>query len=147
MEIILLQDLKSLGKSGDTIKVKDGYANNYLIPKKLAVPYSKNAIKTVELKKKKELALAEKEKAKHITLAATLSKVSLNIAVEAGVNDLLFGSVTSESISNALRKENIQIDKKCITINEPINKLGVYTVEVKLHPEVKQDVRVWVVKK
>lgn len=147
MEIILLKDVKKIGKEGDVVKVKDGYARNYLIPKKLAVLHTASAAKTLETKRKKQARLAEKEKKSARELATKISKTPLNIPMESGIDDMLFGSVTSEAIANALRQENIQIDKKNITIAEPIRKLGIYNVEVKLHSEVKEKLRIWVVKK
>ena len=147
MEVILLQNVKSVGKEGDTVKVKDGYARNYLMPNNIAVPYSAGAVKAVEQKKKKAVILAEKEKKAARQLAKNIAKLSLTISMEAGVEDALFGSITSEAISRSLEQEGIAVDKKDIIIEEPIKKLGVYTVQVKLHPEVKETLRIWVVKK
>ena len=147
MEIILLEDIKNLGKEGEAVKVRDGYARNFLIPKKIAALYTPGAVKTLEAKRKKELIRAEKEKKAARAVAERISKLSLTVTAEAGVNDTLFGSVTAETISNALRQEGIHIDKKSIILEEPIRRLGVYNVEVKLHPEVKETLRVWVVKK
>jgi len=147
MKVILLQDLKELGKEGDAVKVKDGYARNYLFPRKLATPHNAQTLKSQEVKKKKTELLLKKEKAKAEELAKTLSQLSLTISMESGAEDKLFGSITPENIFQALNQEGIHIDKKSITIAEPINKLGVYNVEVKLHPGVKQSLRVWVVKK
>ena len=147
MQVILIKNVNNLGKEGDAVKVKDGYARNYLFPKKLAMPYNAGAIKFVEAKKKKALLEAQKQKAKAEELAGTISALSLNIPMEAGQNDALFGSVTSDTIFHALQQENIQVDKKDIIIEEPIKKLGVYNVVVNLHPEVKQNLRIWVVKK
>lgn len=147
MEIILLQNVEKLGKEGDAVKVTDGYARNFLFPKKLATPYAAGAVKILEGKRKKAALRHEKEKKLARELAAKLSKLSLTISVEAGVNDTLFGSVTSETIFHALQQEGIAIDKKSITIGEPIRKLGIYSAEVKLHPEVKEHLKIWVVKK
>ena len=147
MKVILLQGVEKLGKEGDAVKVKDGYARNYLLPRKLATPYSDQAIKAQEAKKKKAQLLAKKEKGKFEELAKTLSQLSLTISMESGTEDKLFGSITPDTIFHALNNEGIHIDKKSIVIAEPIRKLGVYNVEVKLHPEVKQSLRVWVVKK
>ena len=147
MEIILLQDVKNVGSEGDTVRVKDGYARNYLIPKKLAVVYSSGAVKALDAKKARARRAAEKAKQDAEERAKKISQMSLTIPVESGVNDTLFGSVTSETIAHALRQENIQIDKKAITITDPIKKLGIYNVEIKLHPGVQETLRVWVVKK
>ncbi|MFC1576362.1 50S ribosomal protein L9 [Candidatus Omnitrophota bacterium] len=147
MEVILLKDVKSLGKEGDTVKVKDGYARNYLVPKKIAMPYAPGAVKVLEAKRKKAARDAEKTKKTAAKLAETIAGLSLTISMESGVDDMLFGSVTSELISTTLKSEGVEIDKKNISIKEPIKKLGIYSAEVKLHPEIKQDLRIWVVKK
>jgi len=147
MEVILLQDVEGLGKEGDSIKTKDGYARNYLIPKKLAAFASPAALKALEVKKKKKADGEKKEIERLKVLAEKISQLSITIPVESGVNDVLFGSVTSESISHAIREEGIEIDKKNITVNEPIKKLGIYNAEARLHPEIKATLRIWVVKK
>lgn len=147
MEIILLQDVKSLGKEGDAVKVKDGYARNYLIPRKLAAPCTAEAIKLLEAKRKKASLKLEKERKAAQALAETLSQISLTIPMESGQEDKLFGSVGPETIFHAFQQEGVHIDKKTIVIKEPINKLGVYNIEVRLHPEAVATVRIWVVKK
>ena len=147
MKIILLHDVKSLGKEGDSLKVKDGYARNYLIPRKLAIQHTAGANKIIEAKQKRVKIIAEKEKQEKELLGKKISKLSINIRMESGVNDTLFGTITPDMISNVLKQEDIIVDKKCVVIKEPIKKLGVYTVEMKLHPEVKIDTRIWVVKK
>jgi large subunit ribosomal protein L9 len=147
MEIILLQDVKALGKEGDTVKVKDGYARNYLIPRRLGMPSTEEAVKVLEAKKKKASKEREKEKGAARELAKKLSELSLTIPVESGMEDKLFGTVTQETISHALREEDVRVDKKSIFIKEPIKKLGVYNIEVKLYPEIKGNLRVWIVKK
>ena len=147
MEIILLQDVKSLGREGDAVEVKDGYARNFLIPKKLGVPLSTTAVKVVEEKRKKTARAVQKEKKSAEEVAKKLSQISLTIPVESGMDDVLFGSVTPDTIFHALQQEGVNVDKKCIVISGPIKKLGIYNVEVKLYPEVKGNLRVWVVKK
>ena len=147
MEIILLQDVKSLGKEGDKVKVKDGYARNFIIPKKLGVPATAAAEKTLDAKKKKAERLIRESKIAAEAASAKLSQISLTISMESGVSDTLFGTLTPDMIFHALQHEGVQVDKKCIQIPEHINKLGVYNIEIKLHPEVKTELRVWVVKK
>src|SRR4030042_1844387 len=95
MEIILLKDIENLGQEGQTVKVEDGYARNFLIPKKMAVLYTAGAVKVIEAKRRKAALKAEKEKNAAQELAKTISQLSLTIPVEAGVNDTLFGSVTA----------------------------------------------------
>ena len=147
MKIILLHDVKSLGKEGDSLKVKDGYARNYLIPRKIAVNSTKGAVRVLE-QKKREKARREKQLIEECrALSAKIEAVSCTISMEAGEEDKLFGSVTSEMIAENLREEGIDVDKKKIVLEEPLKALGVYTVEIRLHPEVKAQARVWVVKK
>lgn len=147
MEIILLQDIRTLGKEGDTVKVKDGYARNFLLPKKLAMPCTAGAMKVLEAKRKKVVQAEEKKKKTAQELARAISKLSLTIPMESGADDALFGSVTAEAISRALAQEDVHVDKKNITVKEPIGKLGIYNAEIKLHPEIKETLRIWVVKK
>ena len=147
MKIILLQDIKKVGNAGEVVSVKDGYGRNYLIPKKLATPFTKSAQKEIEARKKKEARQKEKVKSVAQVLAERIKGLSLTISMEAGMEDKLFGAVTTEKIMVALNQEGIHVDKKNILIEEPIEKLGVYEVSVKVHPEVKAPVRIWVVKK
>jgi len=147
MEVILLKDIQNLGKQGQIIDVKDGYGRNYLIPRKLAAVSTPETHKMVETLKKKEDELRKKSKAGAEELAKKIASLSCTIAVEAGVEDKIFGSVTPEMIRNTLRQESIEIDKKDILIDEQIKKLGVYQVNIKLDPEVTASLKVWIVKK
>ena len=147
MEVILLQNQDKLGKSGDIIRVQDGYARNFLIPRKLAMLVTPGAQKTIEARKRKEVKKAEIEKKTAEETASKIKSLSLTITMESGVEDNLFGSVTNEMISNALRQEKIIVDKRSIEIEEPIKKLGIYNIDIKLHPEIKTKLKIWVVKK
>lgn len=147
MNVILLQDIDKLGALGDEIAVKDGYARNYLIPRKMAVEATSGALKILEKKKKEKAQLEQKAREEAEQLSERISNVSCTITMEAGEEDRLFGSVTSEMISESLAAEGIEVDKKKIVMEEPIKKLGVYAVDIKLHPEVKTQARIWVVKK
>lgn len=147
MEVILLQDIEKLGKEGDTVKVKDGYARNYLIPRKLGMLYAPGAVKALMAKKKKASQIAEKEKEKAKELAKTISQLSLTISMESGADDALFGSVTPEAVAHALEEEGIHVNKKNIIFKEPIKKLGIYSVQVKVYSEVMENLRLWVVKR
>jgi len=147
MEVILIKDIEQLGKSGDQLKVKDGYARNFLIPKNLALEATPHNLNIIQQKKESKSAKEKNEKMKAIELAEKLSAISCTISMPSGEDDKLFGSVTNGHIAEALEKaEGIVIDKKKITIPSPINKLGVYTVFVKLHPEVSRKIKVWVIK-
>jgi large subunit ribosomal protein L9 len=146
MKIVLLEDIPKLGKMGDLIQTKDGYARNYLLPKKLAVPANPQNLKTIEhqktlLKQKQNRVQREAEK-----LAQKIEKISCTISKPAGEEDKLFGSVTSLDIEESLNEEGIKIDRKKILLEEPIKSLGIYKVPIKLHPEVTANIKIWVVK-
>jgi len=147
MKVILLENIDKLGREGETVKVKDGYARNYLIPAKIACPVTPGALKILESKRKKAMQEAEREKKTAGELAKTINQLSLTIPAESGLDDMLFGSVTPDTIFHALEQEGIHVDKKSVEIEKPIRKLGVYKVGVTLHSEVKADLRIWVVKK
>ena len=147
MKVILVEDVKSLGSMGDIVDVKDGYARNFLFPGKLARKAISSNLKIVEdIKKKKVIAMA-KEKKEAEAMKVKITAFSCTIAVEAGEDDKLFGSVTSQDIHRAFETEGLVIEKRKIILEEPIKKLGVYNIPVKLHPEVTAEVKVWVVKK
>lgn len=147
MKVILIEDVQKLGSMGEVVNVKDGYARNFLFPKNLArVSTDSNLRIIVDIKRKKALALAREKKAAE-GLREKLALASCTIAVEAGDDDRLFGSVTAQDISLAFEEEGISIDKRKIVIEEAIKKLGVYHVSVRLHPEVTGEVKVWVVKR
>jgi large subunit ribosomal protein L9 len=147
MEVILSQDVPSLGSIGDVVRVKDGYARNYLIPKKLAYAATASNLKRIELQKKKQMEAAEKAKQDAMDLSERLKKVSCTINVEVNDLDKLYGSVTELDISKALEVEGFQIDKKDILLENPIEELGIFDVDVQVHPELTTKIRVWVTKK
>jgi len=146
VKVILTQTIDRLGKIGDIVNVKDGYARNYLFPKNVAKEATAGNMKILDsLKKKQALEDAKKlDEAK--ALSGKIAALSITISAKAGEEEKLFGTVTTEMISAALGSENIVIDKKDIVLDEPIKKLGVYQVGVKVHPEVKASLRVWIVK-
>lgn len=146
MQIILREDVSSLGKAGDLVKVANGYARNYLIPRKLAVEATPRNLKAlehekllIEHKKRRELKDSEKLKEK-------LESISCTIGVKVGEDDKLFGSVTSMDIEEGLKREGVEIDRRKIELEEPIRTLGVYTVPIKITPETQAKLKVWVVK-
>ncbi|MDP2912058.1 MAG: 50S ribosomal protein L9 [Candidatus Omnitrophota bacterium] len=147
MKVILVEDVKSIGTMGDVVDVKDGFARNFLFPKKLAREAVGSNLKIIEDIKKKKLLAAARQKKEAEGVKAKLELLSCTITVEAGDDDKLFGSVTSQDISHAFEAEGLVIDKKQIIMEEAIKKLGVYHVSVKLHPEVTAEVKVWIVKK
>jgi len=144
-QIILTAPVDNLGAEGDTIAVADGYARNFLFPKGLAMPATASNLRRVEsLRKKREASLAAQlEDAKAIL--TKLTKQSYTIAAAAGADGKLYGSVTSADISEALKKEGIEVDRRKIVIEHAIRELGVYDVDVKLHSEVVTKVKIWVV--
>lgn len=147
MKVILTEDVKSIGSMGDVIDVQDGFARNFLFPKKLARPAIGSNLKIIEDIKKKKVIAALKEKKDADALKAKISGLSLTITVEAGDDDKLFGSVTNQDVANSFEQEGLLVDKKNIQLEEHIKKLGVYQIPIKLHPEVTAEVKLWVVKK
>ena len=147
MELILSQDVEKIGKIGDVIKVKDGFARNFLLPRKLAYPATSANIKRIEQQKIKRVKEEDKKQHEAELLAEKLNKVSCTITVE--VNDLekLYGSVSEIDIAKALEEEGFSIDKKIINLEKPIDQLGIFEVNVQLHPKVTAKVRLWVAKK
>jgi large subunit ribosomal protein L9 len=147
VNVILLQDVEKLGSMGEELTVKDGFARNYLIPGELAIEATPGALKVLEAKRKKKEREEKKLAEEAAKLAERLKDASVTIEAEAGEEEKLFGSVTADMISESLAAEGLEIDKRKIDLEEPIKKLGVYNVAVKLHPEIKAQVRVWVIKK
>ncbi|MCX5678805.1 MAG: 50S ribosomal protein L9 [Candidatus Omnitrophica bacterium] len=147
MKLILTQDVDKLGHAGDVVNVKEGYARNFLLPNNKAKAATPGNMKLLEARKKKEDLENERKVEAARAVANRLSNLSLTISMEAGEEDKLFGSVTGDMISDRLKDEGVEIDKKDILIEEPIKKLGVYQVTAKVHPLVKAALRVWIVKK
>lgn len=146
MKVILTQTIDMLGRVGDCVNVKDGYARNYLFPKKMALEATPGNIKALESLKKKQAVEDEKKLNEAKAMAERIASLSITISAKAGEEEKLFGTITTEMISKALEAERISIDKKDIVIDEPIKKLGVYQVGAKIHPQVKTTLRVWIVK-
>ena len=147
MKAILIEDIDKLGKMGDIVDIKQGYARNFLFPRNLAIEVTDRNLKALEDKKRKREQQLKKGKIEIEELAKRISSISCTIPMAAGEEDKLFGSVTAEHIAKAFSSEGINVDKKQIHIPEPIKKLGVYPVEIKLQPEVTTQTKVWVVKK
>jgi large subunit ribosomal protein L9 len=146
MEVILIEDIDKLGKSGEVVKVKDGYARNFLIPKKLVFQVTPQNLKIVQQRKERKIVKEKSEESKALEIAEKLKVTSCTVPMPVGEDDKLFGTVTSGHIAEAFKAEGISLDKKKIEIATPIKKLGVYTAFVKLHPQVTQKVKIWVVK-
>jgi len=146
MDVILREDVEKLGAAGDVVTVKDGYARNYLLPRGLAYLASDGNKRRLAAEHKSRLRKADAEVARAGEVASRLEAVSLSFTMKAGEGDKLFGSVTSADIAERLKGEGFEVDKKTVELPEPIKALGVYKVPVRLHADVKPEVRVWVVK-
>jgi large subunit ribosomal protein L9 len=145
MEIILIEEVPSLGEIGEQVTVKDGYARNYLLPQKLAIPASVKSKRRLEHEKRLvsfRVALARKEAE---SMAQKLAATSITIARKVGDQDKLFGSVSAHDISRALADEGVEMDRRKIQLEEPLKALGVYEVPVKLPGDVPAQVKIWVV--
>lgn len=145
MKVILKQNVPSLGKAGDLVKVNDGYARNLLIPKGLAIEADDKNIKVFELEKKNILQKAQKEKAGAQDLAARLAQVTLTLSRRVGDQHKIFGSVTSKDIESALKEKGFDIDRKMIVHDEQIKSLGEFKVRIKLHSGIETELKVNVV--
>ncbi|HEY6191120.1 MAG TPA: 50S ribosomal protein L9 [Bacteroidota bacterium] len=146
MKIILRQDFEKLGKLGDIVEVKDGYARNYLLPRRIGYIATKGSLKTLEEEKKQHVDRKKKEVHQAEKLAADLEKISVTLKVKVGEDEKLFGSVTNQMVADALKEQGIVIDKRSVELEEPIKALGIYTVDVRLLAGVTGKVKVWVVR-
>jgi large subunit ribosomal protein L9 len=146
-EILLIQDVERLGKRGDIIRVAPGFARNFLFPKKLAAPATPKHLRMLELEKKRKEADGRRQLKNMGELAEKLNQFSCTIPMQAGEDGKLFGSVTAQDIAEALEKAGYTIDKRQVELTDAIKELGVYTVSINLHSEVKASVKIWVVEK
>ena len=147
MEVILNRDIDKLGKAGAVVKVKDGFARNFLIPNGLALPVTPSNLKKLEQEEQTKTLHLEKIRKESQELKERLEALSLTIAALTKEEDKLFGSITSQDIISSLKDEGFDIDKKDILLDEPIKSLGIYEIPVKLQAEFTAKVKVWVVKK
>ncbi|MDQ7818324.1 MAG: 50S ribosomal protein L9 [Melioribacteraceae bacterium] len=146
MKVILRKNFDQLGKVGDVVVVKDGYARNYLIPRQIAYQATPGNIRALEEEKKQIVKKEVKELDDAQKLAAELEKISITISVKVGEEDKIFGSVTNQMIADAIKEKGFEIDRRKIEITEPIKALGIYSVSVKLHPSVAATIKTWVVR-
>ncbi len=146
MKIILRKNYESLGEIGKVVNVRDGYARNFLIPQKVAYPYAPGYVKMIENEKRAYHAKLSREINDAQTLAQKLNGVEITIEVQAGEEDKLFGSVTSQMIAEKLAEKGVEIDRRRIELSEPIKSLGIYKVPVKLHQQVTAEVNLSVTK-
>ena len=145
-KLILLEDINGLGKAGETVSVTPGYARNYLLPKKMALKASKGAVRQFEALREKIEAkrLAEIEKMKIV--AGKIAELEVTISMNVGEDEKLYGSVTSHTITDEMKKLGVEIDHHKLVLDAPIKELGAFDIDIKLHPEVTAKARVWVVR-
>lgn len=146
MKVILRKDYESLGKIGDVVEVKAGFAHNFLLPRKIAYIALAGSLKALEEEKKVHVKKEQQELMRSEKLAGELEKVSVTIPVQVGEEDKIFGTVTTQMIADALAEKGYEVDKRKIEIEEPIKSLGIYGVDIKLHSKVSAKIKVWVVR-
>lgn len=146
MQVILKETIDKLGNIGDVVSVADGYARNFLLPRGLAELSTPEKVAMIEALKEKQRLELERAEAEVQVLSEKLAHTSCTIAVQAGEEDKLFGAVTTADIARVLAQEGLDIPKKKIVLEEPIKKLGIYNIPVKLAPEVTATFKLWVVK-
>ena len=146
MEIILRQAVENLGKPGDVVKVKSGYARNYLLPHGLAYEATPGNLKRIQQERDRLDAAENERRGAAQGLAEKLEQVSLTFSARVGEEGKLFGSVTAADIAQQLEAQGFHLEKRQIDLHEPIKALGVYRVPIRLHADVKPEVRVWVIK-
>ena len=143
MKVILLQDVKSLGKKGEIVNVNDGYARNFILPKKLGVEATGKNLNDLKLQKNNEKKVAQEQLEAAQALAAKLAEGGVSLAIKVGEGGRAFGSVSSKEIAAAVKEQmGLELDKKKISLKEPIKSLGTHIVTVKLHPEVAAELKV-----
>jgi large subunit ribosomal protein L9 len=147
VNVILREDVAGVGKSGDLKQVKDGFARNFLFPRKLALEATTGNLKYVEAEAKKKAVKKDLEKKKAQELAARLANFSVTIAVEVNEDGKLYGSLSAQDIAKAVSAEGVDIDKGDIAMEAPLKELGIFDLDIRLHQEVIAKIKVWVVKK
>jgi len=136
MEVILRQDVEKLGRRGDVVKVAEGYGRNFLMPRGLAMPVTDSNKAMIAKERKAHEARAAKERAEHEAVAQRIASLRFVAPRKVGENDVLYGSVTSGDIAEFLKSKGVEIDKRKVSLDEPIKRLGEHEVKIKLHPEV-----------
>ena len=145
IEVLLMADVKDLGAEGDVVKVADGYARNYLFPRKLAALVTEGTRRRLaKLQKDREVTRQSQLKSAR-ELASAIERNSYTIAVKVGAEEKMFGSVSAADIVEIIKQQGIDVDKHAVDLEKPIRELGVYEVKIKLHPEVEAVAKVWIV--
>ena len=145
MKVVLLQDVKAQGKKNDIVEVSEGYARNFLFPKKLAIPADAKAVNDIKNKKSSEAHKIELERQAAKELSAKLAEATVKIKAEAGADGRFYGAVTSKDIAEALKKLGFEVDKRKIILDAPIKAFGTYKIDVKLYQEISGKVTVSVI--
>ena len=146
MEVILRQAVDNLGHTGDIVKVSAGYARNFLLPRGLAYEATTGNKKRLEQERNRLEAAESERKGKASEIATKIEQVSLTFSARVGEEGKLFGSVGAADIAAELEKQGLHVEKRQVDLHEPIKALGVYRVPIRLHADVKPEVRVWVIK-
>jgi len=145
MQILLRKDHETLGKAGDIVAVADGYARNYLFPRKFATPVTQDNLRQLEAEKRRAEREAEKRRQALVELGKRLESVSVTIPAQATEGGNLFGSVAAAQIAAALKQEGFDVPDEAVRLEHPLKETGVYAVEVQLAPDVVATTRIWVV--
>ena len=146
MEVVLLEDVKALGKKGQIVKVNDGYARNFILPKKLGLEATAKNLNDLKLQKANEAKVAAEQLAEAKALAAKIDELSVTVSIKAGEGGRAFGSVSTKEIEKAAADQlKLDIDKKKMVLQDPIKSIGTFEVPIKLHKEVTAKLRVKVV--
>lgn len=145
MEVILLQDVKSLGKKGDKVNVNDGYARNFILPKKLGIEATTKNLNDLKLKKANEEKLAQEKLEEAKAFAAEIATKKVELSIKAGKDGKAFGSVSTKEIAQAAKDQlGYDIDKKKMQLSDPIKSAGIFTVPIRIHPQVTAELKVHV---
>ena len=146
MDVILLIDYDSLGKAGDIVKVKPGFARNMLIPKGIALRASSRNLAVAKQQRQITEMRIERERSQFEQLAKKISNMEITIEAQVGDEDKMFGSITNQDIQKSLKDKGIDVERSAIVLDEPIKSLGIYHVNIKISPEVNGDVKIYVIK-
>jgi large subunit ribosomal protein L9 len=146
MEVILRQSIEKLGSPGDVVNVKPGYARNYLLPRGLAYEATSGNLKRIAVERQRLEAAENTRRDAAKDLATRIEEVSLTFSARVGEEGKLFGSITATDIAHQLEAQGVQVEKRQIDLHEPIKTLGVFRVPVRLHADVRPEIRVWVIK-